>query len=340
MSKVVGFGDLLVHLSPPGYQRFPQASSFEVGYTGAEANVLVFLAINGVQTEFVTRLPENAIAECALMHLKKYGVGVRHVVFGGDRIGTYFLEKGASQRPSRLVYDRKFTSFATSQLDDFDWNTIFAGATHFHFTGITPALSPALPKICARACAEAQKRGIFVSLDLNYRSLLWDLETASLAMRALLPDVDLLICGREDSEKLLGVAPKLRDLTGDAVDRDAYAEAAVELSRRYGCPEVAFTLRESLTASDNGWSGLLYTGGNAYCSREYRIHIVDRVGGGDAFTAGLLFADTQGYDPQHTVEFAAAAGCLKHTIEQDFNLSTAAEIEQLAAGESSGRIQR
>lgn len=340
MSKIVGFGDLLVHLSPPGYQRFPQASSFEVVYTGAEANVLVFLAINGVQTEFVTRLPQNAIAECAQMQLKKYGVGVQHVAFGGDRIGTYFLEKGASQRPSRLVYDRKFTSFATAQLEDFDWNTIFVGATHFHFTGITPALSPALPEICARACTEAHKRGIFVSLDLNYRSLLWDLETASLTMRALLPDVDLLICGREDSEKLLGVTPKHRGLTGDAVDRDAYAEAAAELSRRYGCPKVAFTLRESLTASDNGWSGLLYTDGNAYCSREYRIHIVDRVGGGDAFTAGLLYADTQGYDPQHTIEFAAAAGCLKHTIEQDFNLSSADEIEQLAAGESSGRIQR
>ncbi len=340
MAKVVGFGDLLVRFSPPGYQRFLQADSYEINYTGAEANVLVNLALNGVDTEFVTRLPQNLISECAVAQLKKFGVGVKRISFGGDRIGVYYLEKGASQRPSRLVYDRKYTSFATSSPSDYDWDSIFEGVTHFHFTGITPALGPELPGICFAACAQARARGILTSCDLNYRALLWDLETASKTMRRLMPLVDVLVCGREDSEKLLGVKPESKIVHGDAIDREAYAAAAAELTRVYGFQTVAITLRESFSASDNNWSGMLYTGNKAYFSKEYQIHLVDRVGGGDSFTAGLLYAMIHGFDPQHAVEYAVAASCLKQTIEQDFNLSYADEVEQLASGQASGRIQR
>ncbi|MEN6340761.1 MAG: sugar kinase [Clostridiaceae bacterium] len=340
MAKVVGFGDLLVRFSPPGYQRFLQADSYEINYTGAEATVLVSLALNGVETEFVTRLPQNLISECAVAELKKFGVGVRLISYGGERIGTYYLEKGASQRPSRLVYDRKYSSFATSSPSDYDWDSIFNGVTHFHFTGITPALGSELPGICFAACAQARARGILTSCDLNYRALLWDLETASKTMRRLMPLVDVLVCGREDSEKLLGVKPNIRNTQGDAIDRDAYAVAAAELTRIYGFQSVAITLRESVSASDNNWSGMLYTGGRAYFSKEYQIHLVDRVGGGDSFTAGLLYAIIHEYDPQHAVEFAVAASCLKQTIERDFNLSYADEIERLASGDATGRIQR
>jgi 2-dehydro-3-deoxygluconokinase len=340
MAKVVGFGDMLIRLSPPGYQRFIQAVSFEANYTGAEANILVNLALNGVETEFVSRLPDQMITECALAQLRKYGVGLHHVVFGGDRLAAYYLEKGASQRPSRIVYDRKYTSLATSAREDYDWSTILSGASHFVFTGITPPLGPALPDICEDACREAKRRGITVVCDLNYRALLWSLEEASETMRRLIPYVDVLVCGREDAAKLLGIGSVPAPEDDDRPDPEAYRSAAEQLTEKYGFQTVAFTLRETISASDTLWGGLLYTGGKAYVSRTYRIHLVDRVGGGDSFTAGLLYALIHGYDPQHTLEFATAASCLKQTIEQDFNLSFADEIEQLASGEAMGRIQR
>lgn len=333
MGKVVGFGDFLVRLSPPGYQRFLQASSFEACYTGAEANVLASLGLNRVPTEFVTRLPDNLIADAALTSLRRFGVGTGHVVFGGDRMGSFYLEKGASQRPSRLVYDRKFTSLATAVPEDFDWDAILDGATHFHFTGITPALGPHLPAICLEACRKAKRRGLTVSCDLNYRSLLWELERAQKTMRELIPCVDILVGNLWDAVSLLGAAP------GDG-GAGAQEHAAAELASQYGLRLVALTSRTCRSASDNDWSAMLWQNGTAYRSRQYRIHLVDRVGGGDSFTAGLLYAVLQGYDPQHTVEFAAAAGCLKQTIEQDFNLSYAGEIERLASGDDSGRILR
>lgn len=340
MAKVVGFGDLLVRLSPPGYQRFLQATNFEINYTGAEANMLVFLAMNGISTEFVTRLPDNLISDCALAQLRRFGVGLNHVAFGGDRIATYYLEKGASQRPSRIVYDRKHTGIATASPTDFDWNSIFDGASHFVFTGITPPLGPNLPGICETACREAKQRGIMVVCDLNYRSLLWSLEDASRTMRQLLPFVDVLVCGREDAAKLFGIETPASASGDDTPDPAAYASAAEQLVAQFGCSTVAFTLRETISASDTLWSGLLYTGGKAYVARDYRIHLVDRVGGGDSFTAGLLYGMLQGFDPQHTLDFATAASCLKQTIEQDFNLSFADEIELVASGEATGRIRR
>ncbi|MEA4869139.1 2-dehydro-3-deoxygluconokinase [bioreactor metagenome] len=340
MAKVIGFGDLLVRLSPPGYQRFLQASTFEVNYTGAEANMLVFLALNGIATEFVTRIPDHLISECALAKLRTYGVGLSHIAYGGDRLAAYYLEKGASQRASRIVYDRKHTGIATAACEHFNWDAIFEGASHFVFTGITPPLGPELPQICEQACREAKRRGITIVCDLNYRALLWSLEDASRTMRRLLSFVDVLVCGREDAAKLLGVGAVRAPGEDDRPDTAAYAQSAAELTRQYGFQSVAFTLRETLSASDTLWSGMLYQGGTPYLSREYRIHLVDRVGGGDAFTAGLLYGMIQGYGPQHTVDFATAASCLKQTIEQDFNLSFAGEIERIISDETAGRIQR
>ncbi|MDD4311089.1 MAG: sugar kinase [Eubacteriales bacterium] len=340
MAKVVGFGDLLLRLSPPGYQRFLQATNFEINYSGAEANMLVFLAINGIPTEFVTRLPDNLISDCAMAQLRRFGVGLSHVAFGGDRIAAYYLEKGASQRPSRIVYDRKHTGIATASPEDFDWNSIFEGASHFVFTGITPPLGPNLPGICEEACREAKRRGITIVCDLNYRSLLWSLEDASRTMRQLMPYVDVLICGREDAAKLFGIETPASADGEDTPDPAAYAAAAEELTRQYAFQSVAFTLRETISASDTIWSGLLYTGGKAYVARGYRIHLVDRVGGGDSFTAGLIYGMLKCYDPQHTLDFATAASCLKQTIEQDFNLSFADEIELVVSGEATGRIRR
>jgi 2-dehydro-3-deoxygluconokinase len=340
MAKVIGFGDLLVRLSPPGYQRFLQATNFEINYTGAEANMLVFLAMNGIPTEFVTRLPDNLISDCALTHLRRFGVGLNHIAFGGDRIATYYLEKGASQRPSRIVYDRKHTGIATASPSDFDWDSIFDGASHFVFTGITPPLGPNLPSICEQACREARRRGITIICDLNYRSLLWSLEDASRTMRQLMPLVDVLICGREDAAKLFGIGEPSAASGNDTPDPAAYAAAAEQLVAQFGFQSVAFTLRETISASDTVWSGLLHSGGKTYIARDYRIHLVDRVGGGDSFTAGLIYGMLQGYDPQHTLDFATAASCLKQTIEQDFNLSFVDEIEMVASGEATGRIRR
>ncbi len=339
-NKVVGFGDLLVRLAAPGYQRLIQAHSFDVYYTGAEANVLAFLALNGVKTSFVTRLPENLISTCAISHLHRYDIGTEDIVFGGDRIGSYYLERGASQRPSRLVYDRKYTSIATASKEDFDWDSIFEDAGYFHLTGITPALGKDLPDICLEACRKAKEKDITVSCDLNYRKALWSASDAKKAMERILPFVDVLIGNEEDSEKVLGIKPKGTDVTRGVLDRSAYESVARELTERFGFKMVSFTLRESISASDNNWSGMLYKDGDAFFSRRYPIHIVDRVGGGDSFSAGIIYSMIHGYDPQHTVEFAAAASCLKQTIEYDFNLTTAAEVEQLIQDGGSGRIQR
>jgi len=336
MKKVVGFGDFLLRLSPPGCQRFLQAASFDVFYTGAEANTLAALSLEGVPAEFVTRLPDSLIGECALAHLRRFGVGTEHIVRGGERIGAFYLEKGASQRPSRVVYDRRHTAFAESAPADYDWDAILDGAGWFHFTGITPALGPELPAICREACKAARAHGLTVSCDLNYRSQLWDREIAGRTLRSLAPYADVLVGGAWDAAALLGA--DLPD--GPADTPEANERAARSLAETYGFRDIAFTMRRCDSASDNGWRAMLYREGTAFFSRGYEIHLVDRVGGGDAFTAGLIGASLRGYGAQRAVEYAAAAGCLKQTIEQDFNLSCHDEIEALAAGDGSGRIRR
>ena len=340
MGKLIGFGDFMVRLGPPGYQRFIQCNQFDVNYTGAEANVCVSLAMMGMETEFVTRLPDNDIARAGLAMLRKYGVGVRHVAFGGERMGVFYVEKGAAQRPGKVVYDRKYSSIATARSEDFDWDAIFAGAERLHSTGITPALSPTMPEVFQHAIREAKKRGVAVSCDLNYRKNMWSEAEARACMEKVMPEIDLVVANEEDADKVLGIRAAGTDVVAGKLSREGYVDVARQICERYGVKEVAITLRKSISASDNEWAALLYTGGEAYFSRNYAIHIVDRVGGGDSFSAGLLYGKMNGFDPQRTIEYAAAASCLKHSIEMDFNLSTVAEVERLVSGDGSGRVQR
>lgn len=334
MTCVVGFGDLMLRLSPPNYQRFIQATSFDANYTGAEANVLVPLSLNGVPTQFVTRIPSSPIADAAITALQRYAVGVRHIVRGEGRLGLFYLEKGASQRPSSCIYDRQYSAFTRSCPEEYDWAQIFSGATHFHLTGITPALGGDLPQICLAACQEAKRQGLTVSLDLNFRGSLWTPEQAQATIIPLMSNVDILIGGREDAVKMLNVR------VDAATEEIACTKTAEILSQRYPLSHIAFTMRQSTTASENLWKAMLYHDAQSYFSKQYSIHLVDRVGGGDAFSAGLLYAVIHDFSPQHIIEYAAAAGCLKQTIEQDFNLSRTEEIERLVHSDGTARIQR
>ncbi len=341
MKKTVGFGDFLLRLSPPGYRRFAQASTFETYYTGAEANVCASLAVMGEPAAFVTRVPENPIADTGLGELRRLGVDVSGVVRGGDRLGIYYVEKGASQRPSKVVYDRMNSGVTTARRGDFDWKRILKGAGFFHFTGITPALGGELPLIVEDACKAARAAGARISCDLNYRKNLWTPAQAKKTMTRLLPHVDHLVANEEDAEKVLGIKAEDTDITGGKLSRDGYVGVARKLVKAFpNVKTVAITLRRSISASDNIWGAMLYAGGKAYFSRDYNVHIVDRVGGGDSFAAGLVYAIGHGFGPQETIEYAAAASCLKHSIELDVNLSTVAEIRQLMAGDGSGRVQR
>ncbi len=340
MAKMVGFGDYLVRFSPPGYLRFIQADSYDINYTGAEANVCVSLACMGMETEFVTRLPDNVVAHAALSMMHKYQVATGHVAWGGERMGIFYLEKGASQRPSRIVYDRKYSSIATASYEDFDWDAIFEGAGNFHITGITPALGPGMPELCIKAVKTAREKGVYVSCDLNYRKNMWTTAEAKACMEQIVPYVDLLIANEEDADKVLGIKARDTNVVQGKLNREGYVEVAKLLCERYGVKEVGITLRKSISASDNEWAALLYTGGAAYFSRSYPIHIVDRVGGGDSFAAGLIYGSMNGFEPQRRVEYAAAASCLKHSIEMDFNLVDSDEVELLAQGDGSGRVRR
>lgn len=340
MKKFVGFGELMVGLNPPGYRRFIQADTMELNFTGAEANVCVSLATLGMDASFVTRLPDNDIARCGLALLKKYGVDTRDVVTGGNRMGVLYTEKGAAQRPSKVVYDRTYTAISTAQPGDFNWREIFKDAAWFHFTGITPALSDSTAALCKEACETAKDMGIRVSCDLNYRKNLWSQEKAKATMEQLVPYCDLVIGNEEDAEKVLGIRAADTDVTTGKLSREGYVDVARQIQKKYGVPKVAITLRESLSASDNQWSAMYCEHGEAFFSPKYMIHIVNRVGGGDAFSAGLIYALMHEYDPQRAVNFGVAASCLKHSIELDFNLSTLEEIERLAAGDASGRVQR
>lgn len=340
MKKVVGFGDYILRLSPEGYLKFIQADKFVTFYTGAEANVCTSLAYMGVPTQFVTKLPDNAIAECAVATLKKFSVGTDYIAYGGERIGLFYAEKGASQRPSKIVYDRKYSSFATAVPEDFNWKEILKDAGNFHFTGITPALGKNLAEICLEACKTAKEMGVTVSCDLNYRKNLWTKAEAKETMEKLLEYVDVLIANEEDSADVLDIHASNTDIISGKLDRDGYIEVADKISKKYNIGTVAITLRKSISASDNDWSALLYKEGKPYFSKEYHIHIVDRVGGGDSFGAGLIYALGNDYEPQQAIEFAAAASCLKQTIELDVNLSKPSDILALVGGDGSGRVQR
>lgn len=340
MNKVIGIGDLLVSLTPQGYYRFIQANSFDVSYTGAEANVCVGLQNLGIQTAYVTRLPKNDIAACAVATLRKFGVDVSHIAYGGNRIGVLYMEKGASQRPSKVIYDRKHTAMCEAQASDFDWNAVFSDAYWLHFSGITPALSASTPHVCMAACEAAKKRNIMISCDLNYRASLWTTDQARNVMEKYMPYIDLLIANEEDIEKALGIRPGKTNVISGQLDYQGYVDVAEQVSKKYNIPSIAITLRKSISASDNEWSAMLYDKGNVFNSKKYMIHIVDRVGGGDSFSAGLVYGYLQGFDPQKTIDFAVAFSCLKHTIEHDYNLVTVDEVNKLLGGDASGRIVR
>lgn len=340
MAKIVCFGEIMMRLNPEGYRRFVQADRYEASYAGGEANVAVSLAGYGHCAEFVSKLPAHEIGQSAVNALRRYGVGVSGVVRGGKRIGVYFVEKGASQRASKVIYDREYSAISLAKKEEFQWDKIFEGADWFHFTGITPALGGELPEICLEACQEAKRRGITVSCDLNYRKKLWTEAEAGETMAKLMPYVDVCIANEEDAASVFGIRASNTDIDGGKLNRDGYIDVARQLSEKFAFSEVAVTLRGSLSATDNLWSGMLYSQGKAYFSKEYRVHIVDRVGGGDSFGGALIHAMLMKKEAQDVIEFAAAASCLKHSIEQDFNLVTEAEVEALANGNGSGRVQR
>ena len=330
----------MLRLAPEGHYRIIQADKYEATYGGAEANVAVALANLGTCARFVTKLPDNPIGQAAINSLRRFGVDTSNIVRGGGRVGIYFMERGASQRGSLVVYDRANSSMAKAEDADFDWNAIFDGADWFHFTGITPALGENVAKICLDACRAAKERGITVSCDLNYRKKLWSRDAAKAAMSELCKYVDVCIANEEDAADVFGISAPDTNITGGKLSRDGYKYVAKELSDRFGFSSVAITLRSSISASDNGWAAMLYEDGKYYFSKEYMIHIVDRVGGGDSFGAGLIFGALNGYDPQNKLEFAVAASCLQQTIEGDFNCVGTDEVIKLMSGDGSGRVAR
>jgi 2-dehydro-3-deoxygluconokinase len=312
----------------------------EVTFGGGEANVAVSLALFGDEASFVTRLPKNDIAETCIQKLRGLGVCTGKILRGGDRIGIYFLESGASQRASTVTYDRAHSAISEINPADLNWEEIFKGADWFHFTGITPALSDKAAQASLEAAKAAKKLGLTVSCDLNFRKKLWSSEKAGQVMSGIMEFVDICIANEEDAEKVFGIKAGATEVTEGKLDHSRYVEVATKLTERFKCKGVAITLRESFSASHNGWSGLYYTGGKACFSRRYDLEIVDRVGGGDSFAAGLIYALGKKKSPQDAIEFAVAASCLKHSISGDFNLVKLSEVEALLAGDGSGRVQR
>ena len=342
MAKIITLGELMLRLQPYNYERFVQCDHVEFTFGGGEANVAVSLANYGMDVAYVTKLPAHAIGQAAVNSLRRYGVDTSKIVRGGDRVGFYFNEKGASQRGSVCIYDRAHSAIQLSSAADFDWDAIFEGAEWFHFTGITPALGPNLVEICEQACQAAKARGIKISCDLNYRGKLWTRAQAREAMTKLCQYVDVCISNEEDAKDVFGIEAEATDIYGGSLNHEGYKSVAKQLADKFGFEMVAITLRESHSAFDNGWSAMLYNvAKDEYCfSKKYNLHIIDRVGGGDSFGGGLIYACMNGYDTQATVEFAVAASALKHSIEGDYNMVTLAEVQKLAGGDGSGRIQR
>lgn len=340
--KVLCFGELLLRLAAPGYARLFQKDSLEVTFCGSEANVAVSLAMFGLPSALVTKLPDNEIGRAAVNSLRCFGVDTGNVIYGNGRMGLYYLEKGVSQRPSRVIYDRKHSAMAMASQEEFDWDKFLADIGWFHWTGITAALSDGLASACLDACRSAKEKGITVSCDLNYRKKLWDSGKARHVMEQLMPYVDVCIGNEEDAEKVLGIHPDDNDVEGGKLNRSGYEHVADEICGRYGCRYAAVTLRESYSASRNGWSAMLYSAAErkAYFSRKYDLQLVDRIGGGDSFAAGLIYGLEGRMTDRETVEFAVAASCLKQTIEGDFNRVTVGEVQMLVESRGNGRVMR
>ena len=339
--KVVVFGEIMLRLSTPGNLRFSQLESFDATYGGGESNVGVSLAHFGADVAYVTKVPDNPIGQAAINHLRRFGVNTDYIVRGGERLGIYFLEMGAAQRASKVVYDRSHSSISQADRKDFNWPLIFKDVDWFHWTGITPAVSDQAADCVLDACRTAKEMGITVSCDLNYRKKLWSKDKAGKVMSGLMEYVSVSIGNEEDAADVFGIAAAKTDVTKGKLDVEGYRSVAKQLVDRFGFKYTAITLRESFSASHNGWSGLLYDGKEFYQGPKYDITpIVDRVGGGDAFAAGLIYSLSHKKSPQEAVNFAVAASCLKHSITGDFNLATLDEVEKLAQGDASGRVQR
>ncbi|RMD50937.1 MAG: sugar kinase [Ignavibacteria bacterium] len=343
MKKVVTFGEIMLRLSTPGYSRFVQSNTFDVTYGGGEANVATSLANYGLDATFVTKLPKHEIGQAAVNHLRRFGVNTDFIVRGGDRIGIYFLETGASQRASKVVYDRANSAICNAEPNEFDWNKIFEGKDWFHWTGITPALGKNAQAALKEACVVAKDKGLTISVDLNFRKKMWTSEEAQAVMKPLMQYVDVCIANEEDAEKSLGMKAGTTNVDKGELDIEGYFELAKKLKQTYDFKAVAITLRESHSASRNGWSALLHDDKDCvqpYRSRQYDINIVDRVGGGDSFAGGLIYGLLSKNNSKEALEFAVAASCLKQTIPGDFNHVSTEEVEKLAAGGGSGRVER
>ena len=340
MGKIVTFGEIMLRLAPNGYYRFFQNDQMQATFGGGEANVAVSLANYGMDASFVTKLPKHAIGQAAVDSLRYFGVDTKDITRGGDRVGIYYLEKGASQRGSVCIYDRAYSAIQQASSEDFNWNEIFEGADWFHFTGITPALGGNLVEICKEACIAAKNKGVKISCDLNYRGKLWTRDEARAAMSELCKYVDVCIANEEDAKDVFGIEAENTDIYGGKLNKEGYKSVAKQLMDTFGFEKVAITLRTSISANDNDWAGMRFDGVNYCFSKEYHLHIVDRVGGGDSFGAGLIYALLNGKDTQQAIEFAVAASALKHSVEGDFNRVSVSEVEKLAGGDGSGRVQR
>lgn len=338
--KVVTFGELMLRLAPNGYYRFFQNDQMQATFGGGEANVAVSLANYGVDSVYVTKLPKHAIGQGAVDSLRYFGVDTSKIVRGGNRVGIYYLEKGASQRGSVCIYDRAHSAIAEASVKDFDWDNILEGADWFHFTGITPALGKNVAEICVEACKAAKARGIKISCDLNYRGKLWTRAEACETMTELAKYIDVCISNEEDAKDVFGIEAEDTDIYGGKLNHEGYKSVAKQLADVFGFEKVAITLRTSISANDNDWAGMLYDGTNYCFSKTYHLHIVDRVGGGDSFGGGLIYSLLSGKSSQDAIEFAVAASALKHSIEGDYNLVSVSEVEKLANGDGSGRIKR
>ncbi len=340
MKRVVTLGEIMLRLSTPGFERFVQADNFDVCYGGGEANCCVSLSNYGLETRFVTKVPKNEIGQSAINALRRFGVDTKHILRGGERLGIYFLETGASQRASTVIYDRAHASIAEAKADEFNWDEIFKDVDWFHFTGITPALSDEAAELTLAALKAAKEKNITVSVDLNYRKKLWSQEKAKEVMTGLMEYVDVCIGNEEDAEKVFGIKAADTDISKGEISHGAYEEVARQIIEKFGVKLVASTLRESYSASDNGWSAILYDGEKSYLSKKYDLRIVDRVGGGDSFASGLIYGLVTEMPYQEALEFAVAASALKHTIPGDANHVTKEEVLALAGGDGSGRVQR
>jgi len=338
--RVVAFGEIMLRLGTHRYERFIQARNFEAVYTGAETNVCVSLVNFGVDSFIVSKIPSNEIGQAGINYIRSFGVNTDYIVRGGKRLGLFYLETGYSQRPSKVIYDRAGSAITELKEEELNWINIFQGKDWFHFSGITPALADNVAGITGKACNVAKKLGLTVSCDLNYRQKLWNQEKARTTMSKLMEFVDVLICNEEDAEMVFGIKAEGVDVKSGQLNAEKYKEVAWQLHKNFNLKCVAITLRESISATINNWAGLLYDGEKYYTSRHYKMHIVDRVGGGDSFAGGLIYGFITGMSMQDVIEFATAASCLKHSIHGDFNLVSLEEVEILVKGDKSGRVQR